>query len=275
MEDEWEALSRRRAEIEARLAAAPVVIVEGIADPTGVAAIKLGDAQQWTLRLTLDAWRVAGEPWQDGPLNLTRRADDDEIERYRQAARPLQPIRMPARLLMDASPAGPEAWLDALPSPIDDPELAERARQLQLPVTYEDTLFGICRFDRRVGWFEAHANWNDTDVRLYLEAATVEALPSVLEHAHALWRDAATWDARVSEQAVADLLKLKQSTWMEEGESEVSADDFKRRLALQSISIDAQAGFEFCFADGDLFFGHVVVVDGSLDRGPRSARIGG
>lgn len=275
MEDQWEELLARRAQIAARLAAAPIAIVEGIVDANGVAAVKIGDEQQWTLQLTLEVWRFVGGSWQDSRLQLRRQVSDDEVERYRQVMRPLGQIRADVRLRVDANPAEPEALLETLPLAIDDPDLAERGRLLQLPVTYEDKLFGTCRFNKRVNWFETNAHWNGTEVLVYLEAATLDTLPSVLKHAHDLWADAVAWGTRVYDRAVADLLELKNATWLDEDEDAVSVDGFKQKLSLQSLRIDEHGAFDFCFADGDLFFGHSIMVEGSLHQGATKAYIAG
>lgn len=103
----------------------------------------------------------------------------------------------------------------------------------------------------------------------------VAALPAVLRRAHALWNDAAGWHARVLDRTVADLLDLKNDTWLDEDEKTVTADEFTQRIALQSVGIDGNGAFEFCFADGDLFWGHAIMVRGTLEEGPTATNIAG
>jgi len=44
-------------------------------------------------------------------------------------------------------------------------------------------------------------------------------------------------------------------TGLEEDETEFSAEQFKGKMRLQSITIDPEGEFEFCHDDGDLFLG--------------------
>lgn len=253
MGDLWEELRTRQAQLVARLQAAPRVTIEGTADSTGVTAVKFQGEEHWTLKLTLEAWRLVGGTVQDSPLSLRQQVTAEDLEFCKRTLQPFGQFRIQVRLLMGDGGTGPEALLEAIPLAIDDHDLRERTRQLQLPVTYQDELFGTCLFDKQTKWFDAKANWNETEVRVYLSAESTDALPSVLEHAYELWRNAVSWSSRVSDRAVDDLLELKNKTWLESCEHAVSADEFKQRLSLQSVSIDKDAAFEFCFADGDLF----------------------
>jgi hypothetical protein len=70
-------------------------------------------------------------------------------------------------------------------------------------------------------------------------------------------------------------LPLKNESWLGDNESEVSAEAFVERLALQSITVYPDGELEFGFEDGDLFWGHFIIVSGSLSEGPRDASIAG
>ena len=72
-----------------------------------------------------------------------------------------------------------------------------------------------------------------------------------------------------------ELLPLKNETWLEEGESPFSAEKFKSRMMLQSISIYPNGDIEFWHDDGDLFWGHSIQISGSLDEGLSEADIPG
>ncbi len=274
-DDFWAQALARRTRMDERLRAAPVQRIEGVVGPNGATAGKSGGESRWTTTLTLQPWRVAGEPLRATSLTLRRQVDDAELRAHREAAPPYASIDLQARLLEDADLAGPEGWIESMPRAIDDAELAEHARRLRLPVTYQDDQFGTCTLDRQVDWFDAKAQWHGASVQVHLQTGTLDALPAVLAQAHRLWREEDVWHARLIERALTDLLTLKNESWREEDEPAVTADEFVARLAPQSVCIDAQGAFEFCFFDGDLFWGHAVMIDGSLESGPTRANIAG
>ena len=96
-----------------------------------------------------------------------------------------------------------------------------------------------------------------------------------LKTAHALWQNQAEWNRRVRDFAVEQLLTLKNDTWLDEGEPELTPDDFEDRMTLESITVNADGSFDFWHNDGDLFWGHSIQISGSLAEGPTHADIPG
>lgn len=140
-------------------------------------------------------------------------------------------------------------------------------------VIREDPVFGTLTLERGRDWYVALATWNGTAVQLKISVEGDHDFAAALESAHRLWRDQPAWDARVLDCAAAKLLPLKNSDWLDEDESEVSADQFRRRMTLKSIWVSADGSFDFWYDDGDLFWGHTIDVSGSLEDGPSDAQI--
>lgn len=67
------------------------------------------------------------------------------------------------------------------------------------------------------------------------------------------------------------MLQLKNDAWTEEDERLIGPEEFKDRMQLSSVTLDHDNEVVLWFDDGDLFFGHDILVterlDGSLDRG--------
>jgi hypothetical protein len=61
------------------------------------------------------------------------------------------------------------------------------------------------------------------------------------------------------------MLDLKNGTWLRDGETPLSADEFMGRLTLQSIGIEADGSSQFFYEDGGLFWGHDVIVKGDVE----------
>ena len=89
------------------------------------------------------------------------------------------------------------------------------------------------------------------------------------------WADQAGWKRKVDEFAVAELLPLKNRSWLDDGEAELTPKQFKSRMKLMSVSVAEDGRFEFWHNDGDLFWGHSIQLCGTLKEGLNAADIPG
>jgi hypothetical protein len=101
------------------------------------------------------------------------------------------------------------------------------------------------------------------------------SLEESLATAELLWIDEATWNKRIEDFAVKELLDLKNGTWLGEDESELTSEEFIARMELSSVWIRSGRKFEFWYDDGGMFFGHSILVSRNLDDGPTDAGIHG
>ena len=75
--------------------------------------------------------------------------------------------------------------------------------------------------------------------------------------------------------AVERLLTLKNDSWLDDEEDEVTAAEFSSRLRPEGVTVYQDGQFEFFYSDGDLFWGHSIQLKGNIDQGLRSAAIAG
>jgi hypothetical protein len=178
----------------------------------------------------------------------------------------------------------PEGWngaqielLRLLDPKLKDPELERAAEELKKPVTHDDALFGKFTLNRRSNCFVAETTWMGAVTQLSLQSDEKEAeFPQgCLEQARLLWKDANRWDREIQTMMLRELLDLKNGNWLEEDEKELTAADFLSRVSLSSITVDPKGTFEFWYDDGDLFWGHAIMVSGSIEEGLREAGIHG
>ncbi|GHT22403.1 hypothetical protein FACS189430_04130 [Bacteroidia bacterium] len=71
------------------------------------------------------------------------------------------------------------------------------------------------------------------------------------------------------------LLKLKNDTWLDEDETEINEDEFIAKMKMESISFYANGAYSLYYADGDIFWGHSIVVNFSRTDIPKDAQIAG
>ncbi len=87
------------------------------------------------------------------------------------------------------------------------------------------------------------------------------------------------WDSEIRAFA-AKALTENANDWLQdsldEGEEfvEITEEQFAERMILNSIGFDDD-GFEMFYDDDDMFWGHCILVDGTLENGIKEAYIAG
>jgi hypothetical protein len=246
--------------------------VAGVVHASGAGGARTGGQADWTLQFSLQPWRRADGPLQETQLNVHRRVTEGELDEWMDRVEAYEALRLRVRF----EETGARAELIEILGPADaDEELTRRSIELQQPTTIEDEVFGTLVLDRRVDWYETRATWGTTKVQLYVSPDEQGGLQSSLRTAKALWSDQAAWDRRVRDYAVQELLRLKNESWLEEGEAHVSPEQFRSRMTLESLTVYPDGEFEFMHDDGELFWGHAIQVCGDLVDGPNDADIPG
>lgn len=141
-------------------------------------------------------------------------------------------------------------------------------------MTFLHPVLGTFTLDRAVNWWEAPASWNAQAVQVHIDRDGGDE-PALFAIAEALWADQKKWDRRVRDFAARELLDLKNGNWLGEDEKEFTPTRFKARMVLQSVTVSAGGKVGFTFDDGNLFWGHVIQVRGTLTEGPTHADIAG
>ncbi|MBP9165342.1 MAG: DUF2262 domain-containing protein [Leptospiraceae bacterium] len=151
----------------------------------------------------------------------------------------------------------------------DDVELNQLANELQIPLIFTDSFFGKFTLDRRVDWWETKYKWKEKEISLNVSAETEEK-EKVIEYAKQICLNQNYWTDKVELCAVKNLLDVKNSSWLEENELDLTENEFRKRLTLESIIVKDLGDIEFWFNDGDLFWGHSILVRGNLLTGEAS-----
>jgi len=85
-------------------------------------------------------------------------------------------------------------------------------------------------------------------------------------------------DVRWREYAASELTDLAND-WQQEDEAQtaepITADVFAQRIHLSELSIAADGSATPYYDDGDLFWGHVIVIDVEVDGALTDASIAG
>jgi hypothetical protein len=139
----------------------------------------------------------------------------------------------------------------------------------------EHPYLGPLRYNAELNWWEGALPTAAVAIKVYLSLDECSDEEALLSTAEAVCRALASWRQRVEDFAVRELLPLKNESWLEEGEPEITPEEFRNRMSLESISFYPDGAFEFLHDDGELFWGHSIQVCGTVEEGPTDADIPG
>lgn len=273
--DIFAVVAAREQAVAAELCGTPIHAVVGIVGASGLGGRAEKD-NQWRLSFTLHFWRFPGGPMKERPLRVQGTFSREEFDSLWKLVEAYSVVRIRSRVVEDSVAQTPQAELvEFLGVDNTDAEMTRAAVDLQDPVILHDREFGSLLLDRRVDSYTAQAVWNGAAVWLNLSLDAFGAVEPALQVARTLWRDQIQWRIRVEDYAVQELLVIKNESWLDDGEAALTADQFKSRMTLESITVTSDGSFEFWHQDGDLFWGHAIRIGGSLSRGPTCADIPG
>lgn len=255
----------------------PVEIV-GIVAPLGCGGGRFGNETLWTFRTWFVVWRnLEGELDERRLVIFKPKLTDAKLKELTSAVKPYDVLRV--RIRLDQAPKDAKEVQGELVSILgkdtSDTELLARVGRLQKPVKVKHPYFGTLTLNRALNWYEANVKWNGKTVGLALSRNECDNEDELFAHAQSLWKRQKTWDKQIRGYAAAELLDLKNDLWLGEDEQEFTAARFKKRMTLETVSVYPDGSFEFTFADGNLFWGHVIQVNGSFEKGLTSAGIAG
>ena len=246
------------------------VVVQGVVSAGGQGGWHDDDDDYKVHCFSFDAWREPGKPVLKRYLTILRPVprDADYSEDF--------PEYSVQRISVYLSTDGMRAVFEkALRMDSPDDELATIATELQQPVIVSTERFGDLVLDRSMDWFEGETEWNGQAVEVTLPEHDDKPDEDALKTAHALWSDEEKWNQRIEDYAVRELLDLRNDSWREDDDPELTAEAFIARMTLTMVSISYDGGFEFWYDDGEMFGGHTIMVSGTLADGPTDAGIHG
>ena len=230
----------------------------------GVGGSKSPGAQFWTASTTLTAWMEEGaSDIHRSEIRLFAKVEDSLLDiLHRQLPRDAI-IRCWVRLSRDKA----EMLLIGLPEAAFHSGLQALLEEQKTPVTANAVDVGQFMLDRSSGLFQARPNWLGQPIELSFDQN--EDRKNCFQTARSLLSDQKTWDTKARSFAAESLLSLANQWAQEDNESaeEITQDQFLQRLTLDAIQVYGNCSFDLWFNDGDLFWGHAVLVSGSLCDG--------
>jgi len=242
-----------------------ILVVTGA---NGVSGGKPGGAKLWTARFAILAWKEIGCKIVIEERNLSQKVNDEKLRELQEQIRENNVYRL--RITDD----GNNFELQEFIGEAKDSELESFLAEQIKPVYFPDERFGQFEFNRSVGWFECKTDWLGQNIGLSIESDEA-GMKEMLETVYILFDNQTEWDKKIRVFACGELLELKNDSWLDEDEKELTSEMFKKRIVLQSINISEDGEFIFWFDDDGIFWGHSIYVSGNLAEGLSEAEIAG
>lgn len=130
--------------------------------------------------------------------------------------------------------------------------------------------------DKSLDLFSGDGIWNGEEccINLDSDGDGLETADLALETLQELMTNCQTWDQKAREYAANELTDLAND-WAEEDDIEITNEDFRKRLEISEVCASPDGDFELFYDDGDMFYGHVIIVSGNIEDGFDSADIAG
>jgi uncharacterized protein (TIGR03067 family) len=123
-----------------------------------------------------------------------------------------------------------------------------------------DDLLGTLEWDDNLNWYHGKVRVAYAWFDLSLNPDEGTDASNALSRAKQIVEDFERYRRMTADYAVDGLLELKNNTWLEEGEEALSANEFRARMKLEAITVEADGAVTFWHHDGDLFWGHSIQV---------------
>jgi len=268
-------LNKREQQLIDQLSSSPVVEITGLVDVSGVGARRVGKESLWTMTLKFEAWRI-GNGEMEKNLTVRCKVADKEMKKLKRKIKADSIIRIQGRVLRENLYKSPQALMEEyVQSKVDDVEIKNYLVEICKPVIIEDDVLGTLKYTRESGEFTATNNWGNQKISLSLDIEDMDDLDAVKAAAHILYEDQETWNKRIVDYAVRELLPLKNECWLEGNEAELTEEQFKEKMELDSILVRKDGSFQFWHGDGNMFFDHSIQIEGNIIDGPQNADIPG
>ena len=207
--------------------------------------------------------------------NVLGRFRDEEI--YRVMARKKIPQELPEG--MSASAQNRLLIVEVLEENPPCLELDEVLAEYRKPVVLNDEELGELSLDKDLDMFEGGISWRgeDIDISLEVDSSSEDTWTAAVAAMKQMVTDQDRWDRDMRAFAARELTELA-CDWRESADEdvpEITEESFAQRIELTSIAMDPDGSFSVYFDDDDMFFGHCVVVYGTLEGGVSSAVMAG
>ncbi|MGE6260077.1 DUF2262 domain-containing protein [Heyndrickxia sporothermodurans] len=265
----------QRSKFESRFAE-NIIEVAAVTGASGIGAGKAGGDKLWNASIDLIAWKNLHniEPIIKEELRLEWLVTDEEWKKSRDILKENEIARLLVRRAENSM-----MLIKVLETNYKDNALEMILQESIMPVFYNDEVLGQFELVKSVKLFEKTVTWAGEEGLLYFDWNEEEnEMKSSLETAYALFKKQNEWNMKIRKYAAEELVELANEWLQDNDEAEIAVitkEMFIDFMELSSISVYPNGDFEMFFSDGDMFWGHSIIVDGNINGELTSAEIAG
>ena len=231
-----------------------------------------------------DAWTgqvISGRCYLSWPLTDKEREAGGYSERFAKG----KAYRIRARRWKGDALSEPQWYVtEVLEEGVPCPALEDIWTEYTKPILLKDEVLGILTLDREMSMFNGICQWMGKDVQISLDVdienhASWTRTQNVMKK---LLAGQDTWDKSLRALAARKLTTLANEWLADDDQTDrdpekdpITEDEFARRILLTEFTVSPGGRFTVWYEDDDMFWGHVVTVDGTLKKGPVDADIQG
>ena len=248
-------------------------VILGMVDLQGCNEIKEEQDEYSLANIRFLFWKQEdGEEIYEEPATLVRKADFRLLQLLKKCAPKTAIVRCRVRRHQVEEN---RFLLVGNPQKIEDEQLGEKKEEFLKPEEYVVEGIGAMILDTSEEWFEIKTNWNQQNIELVIENSEEKILNMEAQILRYLFANLEEWVQKACDLAADVFLGIKNRDYLEvdEGEAPVDRENFLSRLELECVQVFCDGDFGFWFSDGNLFFGHQILVSGDLKDGVQEAEL--
>lgn len=224
---------------------------------------------------------ISGRCYLSWPLTDKEMEAGEHFERFAKGGI----YRIKARSWNGAALSEPRWYVtEVLEKGVPCPALEEIWAEYTKPVLLEDQVLGTLTLDREMSTFDGACQWMGKEVRISLDVdierkASWTRVTNVMKK---LLAEQEAWDNSLRTMAAQKLTALANEWLADDDQTDrdpekdpITEEEFARRILLTEFSVSPGGRFTAWYEDDDMFWGHVVTVEGTLKKGPVDADIQG
>lgn len=253
-----------------------IVEIAAVTDAAGVSASKIGEDMMWTASIDLIAWKEFNNNNSvfKKEVRLQWLVTDEELEESRERIAENSILKLEVRKSTESF-----MLVKVIEMNYRDSDLEAILQDSMKPVYFKDERLGQFELDKSIKVFQKKATWAGEECSLYFDwDENLDIQENALETAYVLFQQEDEWGKKIRDFASENLLDLAND-WLQDNEDteleEVTKDMFISSMSVDSISVYPDGDFEMYFLDGDMFWGHSIVVYGNINGVFTSAEIAG
>ena len=224
---------------------------------------------------------ISGRCYLSWPLTDNERENGDYSKLFSKG----QIYRIKARAWKGDALSEPQWYVtEVLEEGVSCPALEEIWAEYTKPILLKDEVLGTLTLDREMSTFDGTCKWMGKEVQISLDVeiekkASWTRVTNVMKK---LLADQEVWDKSLRTMA-AQKLTAQANEWLADNDQTdrdpekdpITEDEFAQRILLTEFSVSPGGRFTAWYEDDDMFWGHVVIVDGTLKKGPIGADMQG